>query len=864
MRLCLVIENGKSKGRRVEVPFDGSLIAGRDPEAGLRLPDSMVSRQHFRVSHDVDGCVLEDLGSQNGTFLNDERAEGVQTLSVGDMIHVGETTLSLLEMESKGLIGREIAGHRILDRVGRGGMGTVFRANQLSLSREVAFKILSAKLLEDETFVDLFFKEARAAGALNHPNIVQVYDVGRDQGLYYFSMEFMPHGSVQDRLNREGKIPWNEAAKIVLDAARGLQYAQRKNIVHRDIKPDNLMFAEDGSVKIADLGLAHRTDEGEPGSEGILGTPHFISPEQAQGKPVDVRSDLYSLGASFYRMVAGRNPFHGRKVREIILAQIKEQPTPVYEVDPTVPKEIGAVIDRMMAKDPDDRYQKPEELVEALEHVWSPTGTAGGGGNGVKVGIGIGAVALLAIIAFFVFKKGDPPKPDPQPTGPVASGPTGPDPNGGDKPDTPDTPKGPDPKEVQRNRELAAQVEYLNLQNDRAVKGAERIERLTALAKKHAGTEFGAKAAADSKQLVADAERARKAAAERRTTVQADWDQVSKSVERLQGESRFAAAHHRVEMFLKDHTDADKLGFGDPARQRLTKIAQTARSSYEALRKKADALAAAESFDRAIAALDEFVGRVADAEAPHKTYRDLLAEANRARKFFRSEKLEAQSRRFMEDRKRLIAAQRAAHAAVRRYAFPEALAALEKARGETASKSYKARYTAPVDFHRGLVALRAELIRRANDRKGLQNRRVPLDVVMVGKADGNLVKADERFLHVQVVISGRKNVFKRAWSGYGPEKYLALYTDDRWQMKPIELKAVAFLASAFGRFDVAGDFARQSGEATVIDWVERESKASNLLEQAVRAKTAQSWGRLRQLARQLRQDFADTWVSTLR
>src|SRR5262249_25370051 len=143
---------------------------------------------------------------------------------------------------ARGLLGKTVAGYRILDRIGRGGMGTVYKANQVSLNRVVALKILSHKTAQDPAFVKRFHKEAQAAGRLNHPNIVQVYDVGSDGGLHFYSMEYIENGSVQDLATKEGKLGADLALSIILDAARGLEYAEKRGLVHRDIKPDNLMI----------------------------------------------------------------------------------------------------------------------------------------------------------------------------------------------------------------------------------------------------------------------------------------------------------------------------------------------------------------------------------------------------------------------------------------------------------------------------------------------------------------------------------------------------------------------------------------------------------------------------------------------
>ncbi len=867
MRLCLAIENGRAKGKRVEIPVDGELIAGRDPSAPLRLPDVMVSRQHFRVAHRAEGVTVEDLDSQNGTFLNDRRVEGSATMRVGDVLRAGDTMLSLLEVESKGLIGKELAGYRVLERLGAGGMGTVFRATQLSLGREVAFKVLSSRLIEDTTFVDLFFKEARAAGALNHPNIVAVYDVGREKGLYYLSMEYMPKGSVQDLLDREGKIAWTDAIRIVRDAARGLDYARQKQIVHRDIKPDNLMIAEDDAVKIADLGLAHNLAESGDGSEGIIGTPHFISPEQAQGKKVDVRSDLYSLGASFYRMVVGRNPFHGRKVRDIIVAQVKEMPMPAHEADATVPREVSAVIERLMQKDPDDRYATPGELIADVERAFERAGAGAGSSKGLW--IGVGAVGLAAIVGGWALFGGGGDKPvepnDPdivKPTGPVGGDPTAANGNGQNTGETGGNGSGgaPDPaaaEQAARLRELEAKAAFHEVQSA-SVTDAERVGRYRAVAKKHAGTEFGTRAGEEAKALakrVADAKAARTAAI---AAVEQQWKDTRAAVDDLVAESRFAAAHARVTSFIEDHPTVDGVDHRADAETLRTKIEDDAKAAFAALDAKAQSLAASEDFDAARAAFSPFAEHVADGDAPNEAFTALAAKVEAARKTLTERQDAARTKRFGVERRALIDAYAKAFDLAEGYRFADAIAVLEAAGKQSRVASYQARYADGLAALRRIVAVREAFIERANRRDGLADREVPLDRAMVGNESGTLKKVDAEDLHIEVRIRGRRNTVKRPWSEYPADKYLELFSEDRWAMTPDDRIGVAWLAVLFGRHDIAMERVRPIGDPKVIRRIEHECRAAALLERLLDAARTEAWSKVRQYAVELRTEYADT------
>jgi serine/threonine protein kinase len=327
----LVVEKGRSKGKALRLKPNGVVTIGRDASTTLRLVDAQASRKHVKVEAKLGEYVLEDLDSSNGTFVNGQRVQR-HVLQVGDKVQVGDTLIYFLEEttsedgtsgERKGeLSGRELDGYRLGRLLGRGGMGTVYEAVQVSLERTVAFKVLARELTRDPALIERFVAEARAAGRLSHPNIVAVFHVGQAaagaQPIHYYSMEYMPGGSVDDLLTKEGRLPLQRSIPILFDAARGLEYAERQGLVHRDIKPGNLMLGADEVAKIADLGLA----TWQPGAQEACGSPHYVAPEQALGKPVDHRADLYALGVTWYHMLAGDTPFTGQSAREVLLKQI--------------------------------------------------------------------------------------------------------------------------------------------------------------------------------------------------------------------------------------------------------------------------------------------------------------------------------------------------------------------------------------------------------------------------------------------------------------------------------------------------------------------------------------------------------------
>jgi serine/threonine-protein kinase len=259
--------------------------------------------------------------------------------------------------------------------LGRGGMGTVYEAVDLLLARRVAIKLLSPSVAaRGEEQVGRLLEEARAVARLEHPNIVAVYQVGRRDGTYFIAMQLVRGQSASQRLRDDGPLPAGEAARVALEAARGLGAAHARGLVHRDVKPDNILLGEDGSVKVADFGLAReprRAATGVTASDVVVGTPHFMSPEQAQGFAVDARSDLYSLGATWYCLLAGRPPFAGASAFEVMFQHVHEEPPDLARLRRDVPAAHLRLIGRALAKKPADRFQSAADLISELEHVFT-------------------------------------------------------------------------------------------------------------------------------------------------------------------------------------------------------------------------------------------------------------------------------------------------------------------------------------------------------------------------------------------------------------------------------------------------------------------------------------------------------------
>jgi len=265
--------------------------------------------------------------------------------------------------------GFRLGSYAILDLLGRGGMGAVYLAEHLGLHRKVAIKVLVTGKDDDQRLaLEGFQREARSVAALDHPNIVRIFDVQSHNDTPFLVMEYVEGDSLQQLIDRDGSIPFPAATEYIGQVAAGLQHAHERGFVHRDIKPANLMRDRTGVVKILDLGLA-RTSTGNDAkhheSNEVTGTAEYIAPEQGMSLPTDSRADIYSLGATLFTLIAGKPPFQGNTPQLLLQHQLKTPPT-LTSINPSVPRELSAVVAKMLAKKPDDRYQTPAEVIAAL------------------------------------------------------------------------------------------------------------------------------------------------------------------------------------------------------------------------------------------------------------------------------------------------------------------------------------------------------------------------------------------------------------------------------------------------------------------------------------------------------------------
>jgi len=266
---------------------------------------------------------------------------------------------------------QQIPGYQLLGTLGRGAMGGVFKARQLSMDRLVAIKVLAGRYTSNPKFLERFRREARLAAKLSHNNIVQAIDVASVGNMHYLVMEYVEGKSIQQELDAGRKFTEKEAVGIVLQIAQAIDHAHRRGLIHRDIKPANILLTSDGIAKLADLGTAREMSDAEltRAEQGMtIGTPFYISPEQAAGKSdIDGRADIYSLGATLYHMVTGRPPFPGPGVEAVLDAHLKAPLVPPEQLNPELSPALCRVITMMMAKSRRDRYQTPEGLIIDLE-----------------------------------------------------------------------------------------------------------------------------------------------------------------------------------------------------------------------------------------------------------------------------------------------------------------------------------------------------------------------------------------------------------------------------------------------------------------------------------------------------------------
>ena len=302
--------------------------------------------------------------------------------------------------------------YRVLRKLGGGGMADVYLCEDLTLGRRVALKVLLQRFLSDPTFVERFRREAKAAAGLNHPNLVSIYDWGEVDSTYYIVMEYVEGETLKEFIRRRGRLGGNDAVHIALQLLAAIDFAHRAGIVHRDIKPQNVMLDRNGNVKVMDFGIARAGDSGMTEVGSILGTAQYLAPEQARGLPVDERSDLYSVGIVLYEMLTGSVPFKGDSAVTVALKHVNEMAPEPAQLVPGMPYSLNQIVMKAIAKDPDFRYQGADQFARDLRSALQggPVAAAAydrgteatrlmGAGAGAAGGMASGAGAAASVVS---------------------------------------------------------------------------------------------------------------------------------------------------------------------------------------------------------------------------------------------------------------------------------------------------------------------------------------------------------------------------------------------------------------------------------------------------------------------------------
>lgn len=274
---------------------------------------------------------------------------------------------------------QQIGNYEILSEIGRGGMGVVYKAYQVSLNRIVALKVLSEGVAADKAFIQRFYREAKSAAALNHPGVVTIYDVGHDEDTHFIAMEYVKGRPLAEVIEEEGQMDVRVALRMALQTLEALRAAHELQLVHRDIKPQNILVDDTGRVKVADFGLAKKREDTENLTDtgSMLGTPAYMAPEQCRGEELDGRADLFSTGVVLYQMLAGQVPFPGKGVAEVVQKITNAPVAPIREFNQDVPPVVTEVLSRALAKHPTDRYANAENMARDIQRVLEHLDTGG-------------------------------------------------------------------------------------------------------------------------------------------------------------------------------------------------------------------------------------------------------------------------------------------------------------------------------------------------------------------------------------------------------------------------------------------------------------------------------------------------------
>jgi pSer/pThr/pTyr-binding forkhead associated (FHA) protein len=412
MQYDLRFVRGHNVGRSVVVAENQRLVLGRSRDTHVNFQDPLVSRQHCEISNSQGKLSIFDLKSWNGTYVNGSRIDSITSLREGDRVTLGK---SLFEVRSRNLQSNGttkiefsaegstqegwrpekglpepakvtgtvppcgshswspnmVRGYHINGKLGEGSVGTVFSATAVDTKKTVALKIIDPNYISKDSGAKRFQRAVDICKDIRHPNVIRIYDAGESEGVYYVAMEYIAGKEVGTIIQQYGHLSVATALQIGIQITAALQYAYERSIIHRDIKPRNIMVTRRGVAKLVDFGLAKRlyrpmqsvvTMPGE-----AVGTLAYMPPEQIDDAVhADHRSDIYSLGASLYHMLSGKHPFDEGSFAEFVTAVMEKSPTPVHEIKSTIPPELSQLIATAMEKDPDARHQTPAHFGNAL------------------------------------------------------------------------------------------------------------------------------------------------------------------------------------------------------------------------------------------------------------------------------------------------------------------------------------------------------------------------------------------------------------------------------------------------------------------------------------------------------------------
>ena len=370
MSFILVIQPADGTAREldlnaIKLPF----VAGRDSDLSqIVLADSQCSRAHCKFTESPDGIAVEDLDSRNGSWLNGNRIDkGI--LKPRDILRLGGTEITIEETAPPDpLEGKRLGGFELQEAMGRGSYGIVYRALQVNLGRTVAVKVLSDECRRDPALVQEFLTEARRAGRLNHPNLVQVHDVCQVDEQYLLVMELM-NSTATDLLREDGPFSEAQLLQILRDMTKALAYAEGQRLVHRDVKPDNILVNDEGVFKLADLGIAAPIAEnGVAMQERTFGSPHYVAPEQARGGAIDGRADLYALGATAWHLATGDTLFQGNS-RQLVAHHCTTPIPDLRRLAPKLSPALVTLICQLLEKSPDRRPANAQEANKRIENI---------------------------------------------------------------------------------------------------------------------------------------------------------------------------------------------------------------------------------------------------------------------------------------------------------------------------------------------------------------------------------------------------------------------------------------------------------------------------------------------------------------